>query len=874
MDFCTELSKGFVSKHGEMGVKSTLKQFNYMIQYKKIIANLNEEHENLDSLRQSLQAWVVAESTKGNEIPHNVLKWLSKEEEIEVVLQSFYENKVNKNKKCFWGQCTNLAFNFSLGKQATKKIEDITRLKEEGTKLSLKSYHKAAPTLGSTFIEDYKSLESRNKIIQALIEKLKDDKLKRIGVCGMGGVGKTTLVKELIKTVENKLFDKVVMAVVSQNPDYEKIQRQIADGLGLELKGKSIEGRGWEIFQRFKELEEKKVKVLIVLDDVWKELNFEWIGLSSQDHQKCIKILFTSRDEKVCQKNRSQDNVHVSVLLHDEAWSLFQEMAGDVVNKPDINPIASEVAKECGGLPLAIATVGRALGNEEKFAWEVALQKLRDAQSSSFSDMQEYVYSRIELSFNILGVEHKSCLFLCGLFPEDFDIPIESLLHHGVGLGLFMADDYVWNARNHVNYLVNSLKKCFLLLDSEEPGCVKMHDVVRDVVLKISSREELGISVQFNVELKRMKKKEAKWRRMSLILGEDIELENGLECPTLELLQVLCQRENREVNIWPENFTHGMTKLKVLYIENGCIPKTLSHIHASVNLRTLQLEGGDVGDISIIGKELNKLEILSFAYSNIEELPLEIGNLEFLMLLDLTGCDCLNFISPNVLARLSSLEEFYFRIKNFPWLLNREVLKELTNISPQLKVLEIKVRKVEILPSDMDFKSLEFFGVYIVPYASYERWGYLESNTIQLRALDYNSIKSNNVTMKLVKKCEILILEKVKDLKNVISELDDCGLQCVKDLRLDSCPNLECVVDCNTPLPSFPLIRSLSLSNLAEMREIIRAPDHHETTKAIIKFSNLEKLELKYLHKLIGFTNSSYLNENYQQIHHVSKLII
>jgi hypothetical protein len=181
---------------------------------------------------------------------------------------------------------------------------------------------------------------------------------------------------------------------------------------------------------------------------------------------------------------------------------------------------------------------------------------------------------------------------------------------------------------------------------------------------------------------------------------------------------------------------------------------------------------------------------------------------------------------------------------------------------------------VEILPGYMDFKNLEFFWVYIVPYASYERCGYLESNTIQLRDLDYNSIKSSVMIMQLFKKCEILILQKVKDLKNVISELDDRGLQCVKDLRLDSCPNLECVIDCNTPLSAIPLIRSLSLSSLAMMREIIRLPDHQETTKAITKFSNLEKLELKYLDKLIGFTNSSYLREHHQPIHHVSKLVM
>ncbi|MCI68028.1 rpp4 candidate, partial [Trifolium medium] len=54
------------------------------------------------------------------------------------------------------------------------------------------------------------------------------------------------------------------------------IQRKIADDLGLVLNRQSVEGRGWEILERLKEFNDKKVKVLIVLDDVWQELNFEW----------------------------------------------------------------------------------------------------------------------------------------------------------------------------------------------------------------------------------------------------------------------------------------------------------------------------------------------------------------------------------------------------------------------------------------------------------------------------------------------------------------------------------------------------------------------------------------------------------------------
>jgi len=137
--------------------------------------------------------------------------------------------------------------------------------------------------LGSTFTEDIKSL-----IITEVIEKLKDDQVKMISICGMGGVGKTTVVKEVIKTIEkSKLFDEVAMTVVSHDINYEKIQIQIAEDLGMEMNKVSEKGRAKDLLQR---LMSKDKKILIVLDDVWGILDFENIGLP----KKYCKILLTS----------------------------------------------------------------------------------------------------------------------------------------------------------------------------------------------------------------------------------------------------------------------------------------------------------------------------------------------------------------------------------------------------------------------------------------------------------------------------------------------------------------------------------------------------------------------------------------------------
>lgn len=51
----------------------------------------------------------------------------------------------------------------------------------------------------------------------------------------------------------------------------------------------------------------------------------------------------------------------VECLRYEDAWKLFEEKVGrDILDShPNIPELAETVAKECGGLPLALITVGR-----------------------------------------------------------------------------------------------------------------------------------------------------------------------------------------------------------------------------------------------------------------------------------------------------------------------------------------------------------------------------------------------------------------------------------------------------------------------------------------------------------------------------------
>ncbi|ONH94891.1 hypothetical protein PRUPE_7G037700 [Prunus persica] len=319
--------------------------------------------------------------------------------------------------------------------------------------------------------------------VNSVIEVLKNEEVKIIGICGMGGVDKTTVVKEIIIRLAGlKVSDNVVMAVVSQSQSIRKIQSEIADELGFTYDREDSETRrALRLYLRLKQIN----KILILLDDVWTELDFKAIGLPYGPHKEC-KVLLTSRNLEVCNAMESQQIFTIPVLTPKESWELFREIIGKPLDYPDL---AKRVTKKCAGLPIAILTVAKALENKR-----------------NISSMNDKVYSSIQWSYDRLESDDaKNCLLLCPLFLEDYDIPIEYL-----GRGYFGNTDSVEEARNRVHYLVDKLQRRFLLLDSKLKDHTKMHDIVRDVAIQIASRDPHRFLIRCDAEKKG-------WPKMGLL---------------------------------------------------------------------------------------------------------------------------------------------------------------------------------------------------------------------------------------------------------------------------------------------------------------------------------------------------------------------
>ncbi|XVF77646.1 hypothetical protein PTKIN_Ptkin14bG0063800 [Pterospermum kingtungense] len=449
---------------GTLLVKPITSRFHYLFGFNKIVEDLLKEKDILTIEKGRVQRNVEEAIMQSEVIEMYVEQWLI---QAEIVLNDVQclEVRIEENKRCFrW--CPNWSNRYRLSKMMVEKAMNIRELVE--CSQFERCGHRAA-LLGLEFLEctGYLVSQSSTFAFNEIMEALKNDEFNMIGVYGMAGVGKTTLVKHVGNEAKRlQLVDQVIMVVISQLPHIGKIQEKIADFLDLKLERATREGRAEELWLRLA----NKEKVLIILDDVWSELDLKDIGIPlGQNHKGCT-IIFTTRIRRVCKSMGSQIAVSLGVLDEDEGWNLFKMNARLENASPDIIEVAKEVSKECVGLPLAIVTLASALrSTEDPNAWKSALHKLRSAELTDFTDIENSVYLSLKISYDHLRREAaKKCFLLCSLYPEDHLIDEEDLVRNAWGLGLYHYTVSIDEARSEVFVEIQHLKDSNLLLEDEQ----------------------------------------------------------------------------------------------------------------------------------------------------------------------------------------------------------------------------------------------------------------------------------------------------------------------------------------------------------------------------------------------------------------------
>ncbi|RHN74714.1 putative P-loop containing nucleoside triphosphate hydrolase [Medicago truncatula] len=280
------------AKFAEIMVAPIGRQFRYILYYKDYLKKMKTDVQKLEGIKNSVQHTVDEARRNGEEIENVVQNWMSK------VDNTFAEaNKLIDNEDLAIGQRSmrnfpNLCTRHQLSKKIKKMIQKISEVIVEG-KFDRISYRASLQVTITPFGRGYEALHSRTSMLNEIMLALKDANIFIIGVYGMGGVGKTTLVKELAWQAENdESFSAVVMATITDSPDGIEIQGQIADALDLKFNKETKEGRARELRERIT----KEKSILVVLDDIWRKIELTELGVPfGNDHKGC-KVVVTSRD--------------------------------------------------------------------------------------------------------------------------------------------------------------------------------------------------------------------------------------------------------------------------------------------------------------------------------------------------------------------------------------------------------------------------------------------------------------------------------------------------------------------------------------------------------------------------------------------------
>ncbi|KAL4376036.1 hypothetical protein GQ457_02G040560 [Hibiscus cannabinus] len=875
--------------------------------YRKAVSNFEDKVETLKGKRDRLLLDVDAAERNDQSIYPDVKSWLIKADD---VINSKY-NEVKgledgASNKCLVGLCPNFNARCRLSRKAKEEASAVDELLLQSG-FDRVSYRDVPPPTVGLPSNGFEEFDSRKQSFNNIMEVVKDPNVNIVGVPGMPVVGKTTLVKEVMRQVkEDQVFDSVVFADVTHTPDIQKIQDQIADTLGLKFEGRSENERASRLCQSLM----KGKKILVVLDNIWERLDLMEVGIPLGDeHQRCT-ILLTSRDVGVLSRGmHAKKCFPIGVLEDNEAWAFFKKMAGDGVESPGLSPIATEVAKKCGGLPIAIKALASSLRDAPLFEWEDVLRQLNRPSSSNFSGGPRDAYLPIKLSYHRLpSEEHKQTFLLCGLLGHDAFL--DQLLMCSIGLGLFQDVNTIEEARNRLLTVVSHLKASCLFVDGYNGHLFDMHDLICDVAVSIASESNRVFVLKHGDVLNNWPDDETmkECSKICLRRASISKLPDQLKCSKLTLFS-MSSRDPR-VKI-PTNFFKEMENLKVLILADMSFHSLPSSISSLANLRTLCLFCCVLVDISLVG-ELKNLEILCIVGSDIEALPEEIGRLTKLKCLNLRDCSKLKRIAPGVLCKLSRLEELYMRNSGVEWGAEGHSSQQSNSTLAELKALscltdlEIHIPNANIIPGGFSFEKLRRYIIFLGEAYGWEwdwEWDWVGEYSRTLRLNIQTSISFLNYGIKiLLKKAENLYIDEVKGLEMLSHNEFRDYFQQLKNLHIENGAVIRNILKDNDAVRvfEFPQLKSLTLNGLPKlvsfcsgnhgstsispqpqkntlfnqkqvecleiseckcMQEIISVDEASLNRALLICFPRLNSLKMKGLEKLIGFCHEDYTVE-------------
>ncbi|CAL5067140.1 unnamed protein product [Urochloa decumbens] len=541
-----------------------------------------------------------------------------------------------------------------------KQVDEMTKRRER-YKVNDLTVNPSAPTSIdprlSALYTKVSELIGINGAVGELISMLslqKDEvscgKLKIVSVFGIGGLGKTTLAKDILIDLDKRKYTDVGILV-------------------------------WDEKQLIEELRDflRSKRYLIVVDDVWEAKSWKIITLALDENNRGSRIIITTRNSEV-----TSGEVYKLKPLSDENSKslLYRRIFGGEDQCPDnqVDEVLDKILKKCGGIPLAIITMASLSVGKSRGEW------FEVCNSIGFCDKDIEQVDRtmriLSLSYYDLPCHLRACLLYLSAFPEDYTINKNTLIW------MWIAEDFV-DKKPHIelfevgegyfNDLVN--RSMIQAVESESKGIIdgcRVHDMVLDLLHSLSREENF----------------------VTILLDND----EGTSISSARRLSH--QKSTLDAHL--DNHNKGVPKMRS-FIAYRCYNDKEVSFQSFKLLRVLDLKGvymKSSHNAKHLGNLLH-LRYLGLKLTNRFQLPKEIGSLKFLQTLDLESYDLQEL--PSSVGQLTQLVCLLARdnccFSRLPSCSNPSCLINLSHL--ELNIVSMDEKSMQILTGLPELRHLE-----------------------------------------------------------------------------------------------------------------------------------------------------------------------
>ncbi|CAI0396282.1 unnamed protein product [Linum tenue] len=350
--------------------------------------------------------------------------------------------------------------------------------------------------LSPTFPSISMPLVGIDRRVKAVIDLLSLDstaernEVRMIGICGMGGSGKTTVAMAAYDTIRSEFeFSTYVSRVreaCNTHGGLIQLQKQLFNEIEGNVTMASVQTWGeFGGIERLKRMYRGK-KLLLIVDDVTHHKQLQYLAVEHSLFGSGSRVIITSRDQHLLHAQRV-DSVYETELLdeNEDLVLLCLTAFGQEEPLEDYRYECERILGYAGGLPKAIEVLGCSLKERSVSEWRRTIEKLKRIPPGEILEVLKVGYDALDEEEKEMFLDFVFFFNGVDLLPDPinflFNVPLmmvqDLYLDEGIGIwnlvdkGLLQVEERYYGDHIYMHHLLEEMGRAIVRSECpDEPG--------------------------------------------------------------------------------------------------------------------------------------------------------------------------------------------------------------------------------------------------------------------------------------------------------------------------------------------------------------------------------------------------------------------